>query len=360
MSTGLSLSARHELGSIALDLSLAVDPGARLALVGPSGAGKTSALRVAAGLLRPDAGEVVCAGHHWLDTQAGIDLAPERRSCGYLFQDFALFPRMSALANVTYPLRSGSRRARRVRAGALLDRFGVGALADRRPAGLSGGERQRVALARVLARTPELLLLDEPLSALDARSRAAASRELRAVIAELGVPTIVVTHDFVEAAQLADRIAVIEAGRIVQEGTAAELAARPASTFVADLAGANVLSGTSHGGGTIVLDGGALIVSTDEAPVGLVTATVFPWEIALELEGFAQSGSQMNNLPARVESIAPVGGRVRVGLSAGQPLTAEVSPASVERLGLTPGAPVVATWKATATRVLGRPSETSG
>ncbi|MBA2764021.1 MAG: ABC transporter ATP-binding protein [Thermoleophilaceae bacterium] len=354
MSAGLALSVRHALASIELDVEIDVEPGARLALVGPSGAGKSSVLRIVAGLLCPDAGTVRLAGRAWLDTVAGVDCAPEQRSCGYLFQDYALFPRMSALGNVAYPIRTGSRRQRRSRAGTLLDQFGLAGLARRRPAELSGGERQRVALARALAREPEVLLLDEPLSALDARSRAAASRELRTVVSSLGVPTIVVTHDFVEAAQLADRIAVIEAGSVVQHGTPAELAARPASAFVADLAGANVLSGTSRAGGAILLDGGARIVSTCDAPAGPVTATVFPWEIALEPEGFEPGGSQMNNLSARVESIAPVGGRVRVGLSAGQPLAAEVSPASVQRLGLAPGVSVVATWKATATRVLER------
>ena len=184
----LRVEARATLGALALDVALTVDAGRCLALAGPSGAGKTSILRVAAGLVRPEAGVVACGEEVWLDTARGIDVAPERRGCGYVFQEYALFGHLRAWQNVAYPLTGLPRRARRERAQELLERFGIGALADARPRTLSGGERQRVALARGLARGPRALLLDEPLSALDARTRAAAGRELGDVLRAAGVP----------------------------------------------------------------------------------------------------------------------------------------------------------------------------
>jgi ABC-type sulfate/molybdate transport systems ATPase subunit len=231
----LELALATPLRTFELRLELAVEPGRALALVGPSGAGKTSALRAVAGLLHPREGRIACAGETWLDTAAGVDLAPERRRCGYLFQDHALFGHMSAWRNVAYGLDSVPRAARRGAAVELLDRFGVGPLADADPATLSGGERQRVALARALGSRPRALLLDEPLAALDASTRVAATRELRATIAAAGVPALIVTHDFAEASALASEIAAIEDGRVVQHGPPAELAAAPASSFVADL-----------------------------------------------------------------------------------------------------------------------------
>ena len=180
--------------------------------------------------------------------RAGATSRPELRGCGYVFQDYALFGHMQVWQNVAYGLRGMSRGERRRRADELLERFGIAALASARPATLSGGERQRVALARALAPAPRALLLDEPLSALDARTRASASRELAAVLREASVPALLVTHDFTEAAVLGDRVAVIDGGRIVQEGTAGELAAAPASAFVADFTGAVVLTGVAREG----------------------------------------------------------------------------------------------------------------
>ena len=181
-------------------MELAVESGCCLALAGPSGAGKTSILRVAAGLLRPAYGRVDANGTTWLDTERDLDVPAERRRCGYVFQDYALFPHLSAWQNVAYPLRGMSRAGRRARALDLLDRFGLADRADARPRTLSGGERQRVAVARALARRPEVLLLDEPLSALDARTRADAARELGALLRESDAPALLVTHDFAEAA----------------------------------------------------------------------------------------------------------------------------------------------------------------
>jgi molybdate transport system ATP-binding protein len=335
-----------------LELALEVPDGECLALAGPSGAGKTTVLQTVAGLFRPERGVVECAGEVWFDSARDIDLRPERRRCGYVFQDYALFGHLSAWRNVAYGIYGGSRRER---AHTLLDRFGLSSRADARPGELSGGERLRFAVARALAREPAVLLLDEPLSALDPRTRASAARELIAVLRDTGVPALLVTHDFAEAALLGDRVGVLDGGAIVQLGPAAELSARPASAFVADFTGAVVLTGVASPGRdgltSVLLDGGGSIVSTDvlSGPVG---ASLYPWEIVLEA-GSAPSSAQ-NHLPAEVVSITEIGGRARVGLQAGQPLVAEVSVVAVRDLGLVPGARVTATWKAAATRLAPR------
>jgi len=344
------LTAR--LGATELDVALAVAPGECLALAGPSGAGKTSVLRGVAGLLRPEHGRVACGEETWLDTRRGVDVPAERRRVGYLFQDFALFPHLPAWRNVAYAL---PRARRRERALELLERFGVAHLADARPRTLSGGERQRVALARALARRPAALLLDEPLSALDARTRAAASRELLGVLRGTGVPSLLVTHDFTEAALLGDRVAVIDAGRVVQTGTAAALAAEPASPFVAGFTGAVVLTGTAAPGPdglTVVhLDGGGVISAADPAS-GPVAVSIYPWEIALAPAGAVEPGSARNHLDVEVITVTPVGNRVRVGLAAPQPLTAELTTAALRGLRIARGGRAIATFKATATRLL--------
>lgn len=353
----LRVEAALSLGEFALEISLDCVQGECLALAGPSGAGKSTALRIVAGLQRPDRGRVLCGEETWFDAASGVDLPPERRRCGYLFQDHALFGHLTAVENVAYGMSDTPRGERRVLAIDLLARFRVEGLADARPVRLSGGERQRVALARALARRPHALLLDEPLSALDPRGRARAGRELAALVREANVPVLLVTHDFTEAATLADRIAVIDDGRVVQAGDANTLAARPASAFVADFTGAVVLSGVARRVGEgitqIDLDGGGRATSTDEGE-GPISLGIHPWEITLEPAQSAATGSAQNRLPARVVSLAPVGGRVRVGLEAGQPLVAEVTRVSADELRLEPGSEVIATWKATATRLVAR------
>ncbi|HEV2776957.1 MAG TPA: ABC transporter ATP-binding protein [Solirubrobacteraceae bacterium] len=356
----LRVEARTTLGSTSgasfrLDAVLEAPDGSCLALAGPSGAGKSTLLRIAAGLLRPTHGRVTCGEEVWLDTERDRELAPEQRGCGYVFQDYALFGHMPVWQNVAYGLRGMKRPERRRRAIELLERFGIGALADARPRTLSGGERQRVALARALAPRPRALLLDEPLSALDARTRASASRELATVLRESGVPALLVTHDFTEAAVLGDRVAVIDGGRIVQEGTAGDLAALPESAFVADFTGAVVLTGVAHAGPgdvTVVeLDGGGTATSTDRR-TGPVAMSVHPWEIALEPAGTHEESSMQNRLEAEVLTVTQVGNRVRVGLAAPQPLVAEITSAALGGLHLAPGVRVAATWKATATRLV--------
>jgi molybdate transport system ATP-binding protein len=351
----LRVDASHSLGALRLDVRLTVESGQCLALAGPSGAGKTSILRVAAGLLHPSEGRVDANGETWLDTERGVDVPAERRRCGYVFQHYALFPHLNAWQNVAYAFGDTARSERRRRAVELLGRFGLADLADARPHTLSGGERQRVAVARALARDPEVLLLDEPLSALDARTRAAAARELAAVLRESEAPALLVTHDFAEAAQLGDRVGIVDAGRIVQEGTASDLAGAPRSAFVADFTGAVVLTGVARGasGGLtrVELDGGGTITSTDPGE-GKVAVSVYPWEITIEPASEAAHGSTQNRVLAEVLSVTTVGNRVRLGLAGPQPLVAEITLDSAERLGLRAGSQVTATWKATTTRLV--------
>jgi len=351
----LRVEASTRLGALDLELELDVPAGRCLAVAGPSGAGKSSALRIAAGLLRPAAGRVISGADVWLDTARGIDRRPEERRCGYVFQDYALFGHRRAWQNVAYALRDRPRSVRQAEAREWLERFGLAELGDARPATLSGGERQRVALARALARRPDVLLLDEPLSALDPQTRASAGRQLADVLRETDVPAILVTHDFTQAALFGDEVAVIDGGRVVQRGTPSDLAARPASAFVADFTGAVVLYGTAapdRDGTTVVtLAGGSRIRSTDVAS-GPVAATVFPWEIMVEPAARTAPRSAQNQLRAQVRSVTVIGGRVRLGLTGPEQLVAEVSTTAAARLELRPGTQLTASWKAAATRLV--------
>ena len=324
---------------LALALELGCEP---FALVGPSGAGKTTVLRLIAGLVRPDRGRVSLGNAVWFDGETRLDLPPERRSVGFVFQHYALFPHLSVAENVAFGGRN--------RAPELVARFGIAHLARAKPANLSGGERQRVALARALARDPGVLLLDEPLAALDAQTRASVRSELRTLLRELEIPTVLVTHDFEDAAALAARVGVLDRGRLLQTGRPSELVAAPANRFVAEFAGGNVLLGEARrladGLTQVVLGGGQVVYSTDGAagPAGVV---IYPWDVSLAPA--VPSDSTLNHLEGRVRSIVPIGSRVRVSVG---PLVAEITAASLERLGLHEGDVAVASFKATGTRLV--------
>ena len=327
------------LRSFRLELALGVGR-ETVALVGPSGAGKTTVLRAISGLVRPETGTISCGDTTWFDSAAGIDRPPEDRSVGYVFQDYALFPHMTVEQNVRFA--GGDTQ--------LLDRFGIAHLGRVRPGRLSGGERQRAALARAVARRPKVLLLDEPLAALDAQTRSAVRGELRDLLAGLDLPTLLVTHDYEDAAALASRVGVVVDGRIVQTGTPAELIAAPATPFVADFVGANLLLGNASAGAggltEVTLDDGTRIVSSDRGS-GRVGVVVYPWEVAVARA--LPDDSTLNHVRGPIASLVPVGNRLRVRVG---PLTAEITAASGDRLELREGEPAVASFKATGTRLV--------
>jgi molybdopterin-binding protein len=317
------------------ELTLALEVERTVALVGPSGAGKSSVLRVVAGLAQPSRGHVSFDGEDW------TRLPPERRRVGLVFQDYALFPHLDVRRNVAY--------GGRARVDELLERLGIGHLAGERPGELSGGERQRVALARALARDPAVLLLDEPLSALDAHTKSQVRHELAELLRELRLPTLLVTHDYEDAAALADEVGVLVDGSMRQFGSPAELVARPRDAFVASFTGANLLHGEAHatrGLTQVLLPTGECVYSTDEE-VGPVGVVVHPWDVSLAREHAGDSA--LNVIRGEIGSVVEVANRVRVRVG---PLTAEVTAASAERLDLERGGEIYATFKATGTRLV--------
>jgi ABC-type sulfate/molybdate transport systems ATPase subunit len=344
----MALSVRfvHALRSFRASADLTVEPGETVALVGPSGAGKTSVLRVAAGLLAPDEGFVSLGDTVLLDTDRRVDVPPERRRVGYLFQEYALFPHLDVWHNVRFGARSNAD------VDPLLERLRIAGLARARVTQLSGGERQRVGLARALARDPEVLLLDEPLSALDAHTRASVRAHLHDLLGQLRLPTLIVTHDFRDATALADRIGVIVDGRLLQVAAAEDLLRHPRDAFVASFTGATVLPGrvveVRDGLRQVALDGGLTLWSAD-AGEGEVNVAVYPWDVSLG--SYTPDDSRMNHLSAAVVSVAPMGNRTRVRVG---PIVAEITAASAERLDLRPGVLATASFKATAARLYPR------
>ena len=342
----MSLEARVgvRLGTLALDVPLEARPGETVVLLGPNGAGKTTVLRVIAGLLALDEGRVAVDGHVLDDPEVAAWVPTERRPIGYVFQDHALFPHLSALENVAFGLRARGIRRRGARDRALLslERVGMAAHAADRPNALSGGQAQRVALARALVLDPRVLLLDEPLSALDASTRVDTRRELDRHLEAHEGARVVVTHDPVDAMTLGDRVVVLEAGQVVQAGPLAELRERPRSRYVADLVGVNLYRG-SAAGGTIRLADGELVAAADAT--GDVFAVVHPHAVALHRR--EPEGTPRNVLAGTVEHLDVEGDRVRVIVAGPVPVTAEVTPAAVAALELRSGTAVWASIKAT-------------
>jgi molybdate transport system ATP-binding protein len=344
---GLDLVARVQLGALDLDVALRAAPGEVVALLGPNGAGKTTLLRCVAGLQPLDGGRIVLDGAVLDEPAAGVFVPPERRPVGVVFQDYLLFPTMTALENVAFGLRARGtgRHQARAAARAWLERVGLGDHAGHQPRQLSGGQQQRVALARALATEPRLLLLDEPLAALDVGTRSEVRRDLRRHLGGFAGVRLLVTHDPVDAHALADRVVVLEGGRVSQAGTLAQVTAHPRSRYVAELVGVNLLAGDLHHGVLTIPGGGVLVVADLEVADGPALAAVRPQAIALHPD--QPHGSPRNCWPATVAEIDQHGDRVRVRLDGALPVTAEITPAALAELGLLPGAPVWASVKAT-------------
>jgi molybdate transport system ATP-binding protein len=351
----LQLRVASRRGEFALDVAFDAPAGAATVIVGESGAGKTSLLRIAAGLDRPSAGRVVLDGAVYTDTAAGIHLPAWRRDLGYLSQDYALFPHLTVAENVAFGLRAAGvpRGAIESRIRGALERTGIAALARRKPPTLSGGQLQRAALARALVLSPRLFLLDEPLAALDLQTRRQVRGELRALLRELVTTTLYVTHSPLEALLFGDRIVVLEEGRISQIGSRDDLLRHPRSRYVAELVGTNFFAGRAAaaetGASVRTPDGDIAIVRPDE--VGDLFVTVDPRQITLHTH--RPEGSAQNVFAGPILELAPeppAGERVRVVLGTDPPLVAEVTREAVGGLGLREGMTVHASFKATGIR----------
>jgi molybdate transport system ATP-binding protein len=350
----VSLHARLCLrrGPLALDARVDARHGEVVVLLGPNGSGKTTTLRALAGLLPLERGRVELDGMVLEDVATGVRVPTEHRPLGLLFQDSVLFPHLSAIDNVAFgPRASGvpKTEARR-RARQWLDRVGLPVdHLETRPRALSGGQAQRVALARALAREPRLLLLDEPLASLDVAARAGLRRELRRHLVSFDGTCLVVTHDPVEAMALADRIVVLEAGRVTQAGTPAAVTAHPRSRYVAELVGINLLQGRARGD-VVELPGGVTLVAPSALDAaGEVFAVIQPAAIALHRTH--PDGSPRNVWPGTAEIVDVTGDLVRVRVSGPVPLVAEVTADAVAALALEQGGEVWAAVKATEVHV---------
>ncbi|HST66443.1 MAG TPA: ABC transporter ATP-binding protein [Mycobacteriales bacterium] len=337
----MSLDARLVVrrGQFTVDVALGVGAGEVLGVLGPNGAGKTSVLRALAGL------EPLTDGHVTLDGEDLTRLPPEDRGVGVVFQDYLLFPHLSALDNVAYGLRAGGlrRAAARRDAARWLEQVGLTDHAGHRPRQLSGGQAQRVALARALAARPRLLLLDEPLAALDAGTRLVLRSDLRRHLTSYGGPTVLVTHDAVEAMVLTDHLVVLEGGRIVQSGRPAEVARRPRTDYVARLLGLNLYRGTARGTVVTLADGRLTLAEPASGPVHVALR---PSAVALHRTR-PEHSSPRNVWAGRVAGVEAVGDRVRVAVGGRPDVLADVTPDAVAELDLAAGAEIWVSVKAT-------------
>jgi molybdate transport system ATP-binding protein len=341
---GLDAHLVVDRGSFRLDVALTAAPGDVVALLGPNGAGKTTALRALAGLTP------LTSGHLRLDGTRLDATPPESRPVGVVFQDYLLFPHLTALDNVAFgPRCRGAGKAEaRARAAEWLDRMGLADHAGAKPRRLSGGQAQRVAVARALVTRPRLLLLDEPLAALDARTRLEVRAQLRRHLAEFEAVAVLVTHDPLDAMVLADRLVVVEHGHVVQEGTPSHIARHPRTDYIARLVGLNLYRGRAEGH-TVRLDAGPAITTTEELS-GPAFVAFPPGAVTLYRE--RPTGSSARNLwRCEVAGLETHGDQIRADLTGELPLTADLTTVAAAELDLRPGAPVWATVKATQTHV---------
>jgi molybdate transport system ATP-binding protein len=351
-----SFEKRYRSGAvISAELSAPVDRFSVTTLFGPSGCGKTTVLRCLAGLEQPELGTIRCRGEIWFDALQRIQRTPQERDVGYLFQEYALFPHLTVSQNIGYGLTAGSKPERRRRIDELVERFGLQGLQNRTVHHISGGQQQRVALARALSRRPRLLLLDEPLSALDAPLREELRLELRRQLAAFGVPTILVTHDRLEALSLSDQVVVMHEGRVQQTGPVDEVFARPRNVAVARSVGienifpARVVE--SHDGSTR-LAAGPLEVTA--AACGEQSRTAGPQRgdvyacLRADAVSLKPAGSDVprsvNCWPARITGVVPEGSLVRVTLDCKLGLMALITRTEFQRLNAGPGDALVATF----------------
>jgi len=333
------------------------DPGFSVTvLFGPSGSGKTTALRLLAGLERADAGAIAWGGTVWADAAKGLHLPPQARNLGFLSQAYDLFPHLSLAANLAYGLSERPLAERRARVAELVALLGLEGLEDRHPAQLSGGQRQRAALGRALAPRPALLLLDEPLSALDRPTQLRLRRELRDLLRRLDVPTVLVTHDRAEALQLGDRLVVMDGGRVCQEGEIQRVFDRPTDPAVARILGVEtVVLGRVvevSGGLATVAVGEARLHAPDPGSLGVRAYVCIRGEDVLVERGEPGPSTARNRLPARITALHPEGPLVRLTLDAGFPLESLVTRQACADLGLAGGEAVTALLKASAIHLI--------
>ncbi|GGU95653.1 ABC transporter ATP-binding protein [Kitasatospora herbaricolor] len=336
-----------ERAGFRLDLTLTAAPGEVVALLGPNGAGKSTALRALAGLLPLTGGRLRLDGRTLEDPRQHLHTPAEDRPVGVVFQDYLLFPHLSALDNVAFGPRCQGRPRKEARAEAAgwLERMGLADHAGAKPGSLSGGQAQRVALARALAVRPRLLLLDEPLAALDARTRLDVRSQLRRHLAEFEAVAVLVTHDPLDAMVLADRLVVIEEGRQVQAGTPTEIARHPRTDYIARLVGLNLYQGTADGRRVTLADG--RVLATTEELTGPAFVAFPPSAVTLHLA--RPESSARNVWRLRVAGLDLHGDQVRVDLTGELPLAADLTPAAAAELDLAPGSTVWASVKAAQT-----------
>jgi molybdate transport system ATP-binding protein len=344
--SGLDVDAEVRRGDFTLRVALRAAPGEVLGVLGPNGSGKSTLLSAVAGLMPVSAGRILLGGQVVDDAASGAFLEAADRPVGFVFQNYRLFPHLSVLENVAFSPRArgiGRQQARAAAAG-WLGRLGLSEFASRRPADLSGGQAQRVALARALAGDPALLLLDEPLSALDARTRLDVQTELNRHLSDFDGPCLLVTHDPLEALVLADRLLVLEEGRIVQEGTPAQVARRPATEYVAKLVGLNLYTGDADGPDVKLRGGGAFVVP-DHDQHGEVLVALRPSSVVVSVE--RPHTSARNTWPATIVGLTLLTDRVRLDLEGQPSALVDVTPAAVSELALSSGSQVWLSTKAT-------------